>query len=572
MLDPRALSTNEVLPDDDRNQLVKQRAAARSELALLDAQIALTELELVDNDDSQTPPSSPFASQQIHDISNRRRRRKTLTSLISAYDTALAPHKYLPAELLAYIFTLAFNGAHFPTHLPPPPTPRGRNGGSTAAGTPLALCHTCSRWRIVALNTPELWTDVVLLYTKATDPYRTMSVVEEWFARAGSTKPLSLTISRWSGPRTCGGMRKDHADVLGAFFERLVLPNTRRFRQLSLCLAKRELVALLNMPALSFTLLESISLAMDRDNRSTPNPTKNAKSPFLTNAPRLTDFELNNFGRRIGLWTRNLCPYEKLTRFRCTKTPLLISECHSILKRCRRLVDCHLDICGLSRTNSLESPSKRIELPLLSTLHIEFDYESQPSAIQTNLQRDVEAFFEPLYLPNLKELSISFAQWRLRTFPHQALVTFLTRSCCELEGLKIADADLEAAAVSDLINALPSLKALHIGVDNLLPRTALPQMAAGELLPKLEFLVCRIDDLESMIKMLELRWKEADSTECDSDGWESPSTIRPSCLKFVMVEYVGARIARDQAVRVDRLRDNGVRIEMIRASVERASD
>ncbi|KAJ3490410.1 hypothetical protein NLJ89_g11434 [Agrocybe chaxingu] len=291
------------------------------------------------------------------------------------------------------------------------------------------------------------------------------------------------------------------------------------------------------MPALSFTSLESISLAMDRNDQPTPDLTKNAKSPFFTNAPRLTNFELNNFGRRIGLWTRILCPYEKLTRF--------------------RLVDCHLDVCGLSPSNSLESPSKRIELPLLSTLHVEFDYESQPAAVQDNLQRDVGTFFEPLYLPNLKELSISFAQWRPRMFPHQALVTFLTRSCCELEGLKIADVDLEAAAVSHMISALPSLKALHIGVDNLLPRTALPQMATGELLPKLECLVCRIDDLEGMIKMLELRWKEADSAECDSDGWGER-------------EHDSAVVL--EAVRVDRLRTNGIRIDMTRASPERAWD
>ncbi|KAJ3513676.1 hypothetical protein NLJ89_g2817 [Agrocybe chaxingu] len=146
--DPRALSTNEVLPDDDRNQLMKQRAAARSELALLDAQTALTELELVDNDDSQTSPSSPSA-QQIHDISSRRRRRKELTSFISACDAALAPHKYLPAELLAYIFALAFNGAHFPTHLPPPPTAQASSPPPPPSPTVTHSSPSRFQWQMV---------------------------------------------------------------------------------------------------------------------------------------------------------------------------------------------------------------------------------------------------------------------------------------------------------------------------------------------------------------------------------------------------------------------------------------
>ncbi|KAJ7181238.1 hypothetical protein C8R46DRAFT_864078, partial [Mycena filopes] len=61
---------------------------------------------------------------------------------------------------------------------------------------PLHLSQVCSRWRAIALATPQLWTSIYLeLFDDHQAPVEedsTASLLDLWFARAGG-HPLSIS-------------------------------------------------------------------------------------------------------------------------------------------------------------------------------------------------------------------------------------------------------------------------------------------------------------------------------------------------------------------------------------------
>jgi hypothetical protein len=64
---------------------------------------------------------------------------------------------------------------------------------------PMLLCHVCSRWRSVAISTPQLWNRLVATISLAPLPHsshsrRLISLVQEWFQRA-KTLPLFLRFA-----------------------------------------------------------------------------------------------------------------------------------------------------------------------------------------------------------------------------------------------------------------------------------------------------------------------------------------------------------------------------------------
>ncbi|KDR85569.1 hypothetical protein GALMADRAFT_370316 [Galerina marginata CBS 339.88] len=524
-LDPRALATNDVPSDEERNVLRLRQAAARRDLAALDAEIALA----LDLDITGSTPnmSESFA----------RKKRRGLVKLIRSIDIAIAPHKFLPAELMSCIFTLAFSA--FPTYLPPP--------GRTSS--PLALCHVCIRWRKVALNTPELWTDVVFRYERNLNPYKTMDLVEEWFARCGPSKRLSLEISRWTRQE----FPSDHEEVMQVVFLRLIAAYALRFSHLVLRLPEAQIYSFLATSSLAFPCLRSIHLERDTYMDDTLPSIRKQDTSFIFSrqAPLVTDMELHNF-RHILEVEATFFTWNNLTRFRCHHTPIKVSEIHSILQQCRKLEDCQLNVDPHINEDDVKSASKtRIRLPFLRRLAIFFGFLGRPGLSE----QLVGPFLEPLFIPNVKELHISSVN-HARGFPQQALISLLTRSSCDIDVLQISDIYLSEETVSQLAVTLPSLTMLHVGVDHLLPKAVLQEVAKGQLLPKLQCLVCRIDDLETAIQMLENRWEASKSPS-------SPS-IQLSPPVFFMLDYVGEVINLFQAVRVDRLRACGVRIEMNR--------
>ncbi|KAF8956071.1 hypothetical protein BDZ97DRAFT_1853506 [Flammula alnicola] len=488
-LDLQALMTNEVFPDDERNEIKSQREAARTELALLDAEIALVELDF----ESDTP-FTPIGTQML--------------ALIAGCNVATAPQKYLPAELLSHIFTLVFNA--YPTSVPPP----------RRTSSPLSLCHTCSRWRKVALDTPELWSDVVFRYSRGLDPHETM---------IGASKPLFLEIS----PRK-GEYPADHEQVMQTMLRKL------------LRLPEAEIYTFLTVTDLSFPLLKSLRLI--RDSHVKPgwewSRTREDVDILFKGAPELTDVEVHNLHHCTVHDIKSFFLWTNITRFHCHNAQMSVSHSHAILRQCHRLVECGLSLDVIKRRGDAERVLKsRIELPFLRTFSVTFGFQ----LTEADSERLASTFFEPLFIPNVKELNVDKAD----EGPMPALTALLSKSCHDIEILQLQNITLTGETVAEIIRALHSLAVFLIGLENLIPRATLELIESGDLLPKLRCLACRVDRLETAIRMLEKRW--------EASAGMDPQFARPA---FFMLDYIGDVINHDQAVRVDRLRANGVEINM----------
>ena len=517
-MDIQTLITNDVFPEENRVQFRLQRAAASTELALLDAEIALAELDL-ESESTESPAYNFFVA---------RKRRRKLLALIAACNIATAPQKYLPAELLSFIFQLSFSG--YPTYLPPV----GWNIN------PLALCHTCSRWRRVALNTPELWTDVVFRYARELDPYTTLEIVEEWYTRSGPSTSLSLGVNSWAHHT----YRSDHDEVMQAILRRLVVPYVHRFRHLKLQLPGADIQSLMTMPNLSFPLLRSFQLVLDpwvKEDQDvwTRMDYKETNGSFWENVPQLTDLEVHNFQGCIFIDT-NFFPWTRLTRFCSDSSPMSVSQSQAILRRCRKMVEFTLNLDVMLRGNE-KAP---VLTPNIELLHLRrFDITFGNSSL-------IQPFLQPLFIPNVKELNIRSIE-KMDIWDPGPLKSLLSRSCYDIEILHIWNFHLGGEVVAEIVHISPSLSVLLVGVEHLLPKSTLEEIARGRLLPNLRSLVCRIDDLETAIQLIENRL-----AGCEFNG----AFARPS---FFMLDYISRQsITHDQAIRVDRLREKGVEVEI----------
>lgn len=522
-MDIQTLLTNDAFPEEDRAQLKLRRTAASTELALLEAEMSLAELDL-DSESAESPTYNFFIA---------RKRRRKLLALITACNIATAPQKQLPAELLSYIFEFAFEG--YPTYLPP----TGRNI------SPLALCHTCSRWRKVALNTPELWTNVIFRYARGLDPYTTLDLVEEWYTRSGPSTSLSLGVNPWTHPT----YRSDHDEIMQAILHRLVVPYAHRFRHLRLQLIEADLQTFMAMPNLSFPFLKSLHLVQDSWIKEGQDDQvhveyKRTNGSFWEGAPKLINLEVHNF-RSIGI---NFFPWTRLTRFSSDNTPMSVSQSQAILRRCHKMVEFALSLDVTSRGNEKAPVSiPPIELPYLRRFDITF--ANQP-IITSSL---IQPFLEPLFVPGIKELNIGSIE-KVNLWNSGPLISFLGRSCYDIEILHIWNFHLRGEVIAEIVRALPSLGVLLVGVEHLMPKGTLEEIARGRLLPNLRSLVCRVDDLETAIQLIENRLGGCELV----DG----AFARPS---FFMLDYISREsITHDQAIRVDRLRENGVEVEITR--------
>ena len=168
---------------------------------------------------------------------------------------ALVPHNHslLPNEVLGHIFiflalgcqTVAFPN---PKHTTPPQ---------------LVVSRVCSRWRSVALHTPELWSDTRLIFQTNNDHH--IRFHQQWVSRA-RTFPVTLSIifDEWIGNELASALRN------------ILLPI--QVKRLSLYLTYGELMALSTLPEAALSGLSEFEVELtfvDLDinvNMSDPHP------------------------------------------------------------------------------------------------------------------------------------------------------------------------------------------------------------------------------------------------------------------------------------------------------------
>ncbi|KAJ7062823.1 hypothetical protein C8F01DRAFT_1135353 [Mycena amicta] len=311
--------------------------------------------------------------------------RAKIQALLHAYRY---PVLSLPNEIMseAFVHTL-------------PPYPEAPPLFGLADESPRNLLSICSKWKDIALSTPELWRAIKVTEADVhlTKFQRSLKAVNKWLSLSGSL-PISFNAEfRLMHDRT--------EDLLSA-----ISLHRKRWQVLRLEIEQQHLAFISG----AAPLLEKLSLGNWRI-QIPPTHILN-----LEHAPRL---------RAVGLWdipcTVHSLSWSHLTELCAIEIPLL--DWVPMLRQATQVVRCRLSL-----TNGIPQLHQSVELPLLETLVFEV-YED---LIHSSTGRSGLAAFT---LPALRRLQVpeSF----LPLDPIEDLRMFVRRSECNLQTLLIRDDD-----------------------------------------------------------------------------------------------------------------------------------
>ena len=289
-----------------------------------------------------------------------------ILALRSARNDAAPIHRFLPPELLLEIF-----GNLLPT------STRRRHG--------LPVLRVCRRWRMLVLNTPQSWVNLIGQPLEATR-IRRVELAQLKFAVARSAA-LKLTLS-WRG---CGATAVD-----------LFLPYAQRISSFTAIFSNQDDCHMTRFMESEFPFLEHLSLTYSRTHSTSPIAIRISRFPCLQ-ALQLMRSPLLIPTTRCSLRELDLLQVS----FRDRSDPGMacrdIGPILDVLSSAK-----HLEILRLRdslpddiRGTSLSASRRSIQLPLLRTLFVRDD------------SRSVRAFLAFLEFPSTTLLSIEIQTQRI---------------------------------------------------------------------------------------------------------------------------------------------------------------
>ncbi|KAJ7167010.1 hypothetical protein C8R46DRAFT_1351205 [Mycena filopes] len=292
--------------------------------------------------------------QEIRDIESR---RLELHRVLRIYRRALAPHKTLPVEILREIFGFCGGTANL-------------NDIAALQSKDIrpALCGVCSRWRAVALATPELWSDVrvnlgdVRVNLGHRNPAQLLTALNLWLSRAG-LHPVTLNII---GSQT---LVKDSPER--ARIDQLIVEYSGRFRSLSLNSLPLGSTLFTTSPGL-LEQLETLSLGISNTDRASGDSGTIAP-PFSAGvvAPKLRSLTLFPSYGSIGL-PRLRFPWSTLTELTVTDMFPPILDYYLVLEECKSLTTTSFVLHG--RKGHVHPAPREFSLPCIRELYLDVDF------------------------------------------------------------------------------------------------------------------------------------------------------------------------------------------------------
>ncbi|KAJ7144194.1 hypothetical protein C8R44DRAFT_846132 [Mycena epipterygia] len=399
-----------------------------------------------------------------HEIQQLDPRHSTLLSAVEVYRVALAPHKLLPIDVLREIFLSAAR-----------PLPANLNLVVSShfgllSEIRLVLCQICSHWRSIALETPELWSDVRIDFP-FTPSRCLLEVFRIWLTRSGQ-RALSLHVT---------GVTKD------ATKEQLAC-HSHRFR--SLCIRPDN--PFLALPAGAVDRLETLELDGEGVHAPFRPMTVFAGAPSLSSVTlRSFEFQLDSELSAINI------PWHQLTELYIHTMGLPPPEYYSILDGANALTTAHLGIL-LPYGVAFALAHRNIVLPRLETL-----------VLNGGDLSIYAGFLNCIILPSLEDLTLFITGSALDTIFSVPTLSIVRRLC------------IDAGDGDPMV--LPWLCACASAVEVCLryyymPDSMLDQIADGTLLPHVEMLTVWSANPGPLIHTLQARQRNPNHSQITETG------------------------------------------------------
>jgi hypothetical protein len=400
---------------------------------------------------------------------------------------ALAHHNHslLPNEVLSHIFillALGYGTVGFPI-------PKDN------APPQLVVSHVCSRWRRVALRTPELWSDTHLIFptiNRHVDHHHIrVCFHRRWVSRA-RTLPVTLSI-KFS--------ESLYSTELASALRNILLPI--QVKRLSLCLTYKKFMALSTLPEAALTGLSECEVELTFPdyirigNISDPHP-------LIT---RLRSATL--LGNGVGAWIPE-CPLP-WSQLRSLKFEIytrgLDDLIIGVLRQIPMLEALSLPIFSNDGWEQLTMPSLRN-----LTMRIFLDHKDS----------EVDSVLRSFMCPTLTQFKLMFdSSWTCETFE----ILKQQYNMQELRVAKINGNATFALPVSSLLHGAPMLHSLILQQNTAMDEEALIGVSngtLGRLLRRLE--ICIRSDVGEVLDMVEARNKTADSLIKNGCSWREEIT------------------------------------------------
>ncbi|KAM6492614.1 hypothetical protein JOM56_012338 [Amanita muscaria] len=284
-------------------------------------------------------------------------------------------HIRLPVELLQTIFSSTIDSSRFTI-------PEGFAGDQR-----VRITHVCSYWRAVALQTPQLWDDIVIDIDSRRDVF---SIAATVLSRTSSS-PKAITVMCKAYQH-----RAPKEPTARQFLDQLVLPFSNSIKKLRLVVPFPYITALLSSHTIEFPILESLSISPASYGILTePHLTPLGASSKLK-LPRLTAVEISVPIRRTEIADAflNTVQSSRLTTLAIT-SPLPVDVCFHILSDCTHLKACGIYLDRIENRQTQLNPKPIIVLPHLERFHIRY---SSKTGFQT--------FLAHFVLPSIKDLAL----------------------------------------------------------------------------------------------------------------------------------------------------------------------
>ncbi|KAF9457322.1 hypothetical protein BDZ94DRAFT_237462 [Collybia nuda] len=380
---------------------------------------------------------------------------KAKNDRISTLRGMVSPLKHFPNELISQVFE------DYNVDLPQPPW---------------LLGHICSRWREVALSTPNLWSSITVQLRDTFPRYSNFDKEKVLFTRsAKGLVSCTLVLSRPT-PSIYYFLPLfiKHANHI----RHLILDSVDAFLPL---LTLAETVTLYSLEELDLNFFPQGSGMIFAITRAGEEPRYNSINLFKS-TPHLRRVTIRTGG--YDQWDfPNIIPLQlpwgQLTHlFLSPYLDIQYTLLSTVLQLCKNLSHCRFHIPPDDRFPTLFTP---IELQNLEVLEIMHGYRPEIEHASN--------FLQYLLLPSLKRLILTSHDGIAALWPLNDISELILKSACNIKVFH-ARSFLGQDSALPLLNNMPSLTELLIQGITPLP-VILGRMAHDDFLPHLKYIECR---------------------------------------------------------------------------------